>query len=354
MRGLSLLGRTTKEYEAIFARFKKFVLRLVGKLTAVTDELRKQYCEWRWLRTGQKAESMGNELTAIDRIARRRELPVEGRSFELNEALKGWKRVTLTKGLRRRPLPKDLVVAYAKAMRQPTLHDLRLMEAVMACAFFGMWRPGEYAAATLTTKKFFQKGWVEFLPSAEKPELAVVSFPPGYTKTNHFKKHGEKSLVHCTCGEGLCALHALHRYMQLYAKEQSDEEPLFRWSNGRRLLYDDMLKLCAAIADAAGEKREDFKPHSFRSGGATFYFEKGVPEQLIRELGRWSATSDTLYKYYIRPRMAANAALLSLYVLSETDWQQSSAIKQSPAFCALTMALSKAAEPAHAGQKKYL
>jgi integrase len=47
-----------------------------------------------------------------------------------------------------------------------------------------------------------------------------------------------------------------------------------------------------------GESTHQLKSHSFRIGGATYLYSKGVSEQRIKEIGRWKSPA---FKGYIRP-----------------------------------------------------
>jgi hypothetical protein len=149
---------------------------------------------------------------------------------------------------------------------------------------------------------------VTFVPTIAEPRFALISL--GDTKTTHMSNEAAESLVVCTCKLGLCALHLLRKYVDCCCPDKSAD--LFRWSNGRRLIRDDMKALVAGVVRFIGWAPGDLGTHSFRSGGATTWFELGVPLSLVKWLGRWALQGDTLEKHYVKPRQAANASWLSL------------------------------------------
>jgi hypothetical protein len=144
------------------------------------------------------------------------------------------------------------------------------------------------------------------------PDYAIITH--AMTKTSHDKATRERTVLVCTCRFGLCGLHDLRNHLRRFEQGQSSSEPLLRWSNGRRLLYADVRKFVLNICAAYGWDTTTFGTHSFRSGGATFLFSLGVPHEIICELGRWSLNSDTLQRYYIKPRQAIKARLLMEYL----------------------------------------
>ena len=52
------------------------------------------------------------------------------------------------------------------------------------------------------------------------------------------------------------------------------------------------------VCHALGVKTEEYSMHSFRIGGATELFRRGVRREIIKILGRWHGLT---YEVYIRP-----------------------------------------------------
>ena len=141
---------------------------------------------------------------------------------------------------------------------------------------------------------------VSVIRASGKPAFAIIRHK--VTKTSRAKADDEISTLWCTCEMGLCAVHALATYLREYDKRYKSGDNLFKFSNGRNLQYTDLRVLIDTIEAAAGVAKQRWTPHSFRSGGATFLFLCDFPIGVIKSLGRWSLTSDTVEKHYVQPR----------------------------------------------------
>ena len=91
----------------------------------------------------------------------------------------------------------------------------------------------------------------------------------------------------------LCPVEALLRYLHLRG---SNPGPLFVFENGSPLtrvklssVISNLLKVCNIEGDYTG--------HSFRIGAATTAAMVGIPDNMIKTLGRWSSEA---YRLHIR------------------------------------------------------
>ena len=83
--------------------------------------------------------------------------------------------------------------------------------------------------------------------------------------------------------------------------------PLFLLQDGRpfsRALLTDWLRRFLTAAGVQGS----FSSHSFRIGAATVAARNGIPDHLIKELGRWTSHA---YQLYIRTPSESLAQLSS-------------------------------------------
>ena len=95
-------------------------------------------------------------------------------------------------------------------------------------------------------------------------------------------------------GEGLvCPIRALGNFLALRG---SSEGPLFTFSDGRPLTRQQLSSTVQSILHSAGYTGS-YSGHSFRIGAATTAAARGVPDHLIKTLGRWSSDA---YHIYIR------------------------------------------------------
>ena len=108
-------------------------------------------------------------------------------------------------------------------------------------------------------------------------------------------------------GNSLCPVSALRHYLQLRGFVPG---PLFVSSHGCPLspfLVNSWLRSILATVGIAG----NYSSHSFRNGAATSAAAAGVPDHLIKTLGRWSSNA---YQPYIRtpPHLQPRTQGLSL------------------------------------------
>ena len=73
--------------------------------------------------------------------------------------------------------------------------------------------------------------------------------------------------------------------------------PLLQWSSGTAMTRQSLNNAIKFLAQCSGLNETQFSTHSFRIGAATTASVAGVPDCLIRTLGRWSSDA---YQRYIR------------------------------------------------------
>jgi site-specific recombinase XerD len=84
--------------------------------------------------------------------------------------------------------------------------------------------------------------------------------------------------------------------------------PLFILQNGIPLQRDQFVRYLKDALDAAGISHAHYSGHSFRIGSVTAAARAGVPDHLIKALGRWESEA---YQIYIRTPPSTLAALSS-------------------------------------------
>ena len=91
----------------------------------------------------------------------------------------------------------------------------------------------------------------------------------------------------------VCPITALGTYLSLRG---SAPGPLFLFSDGRPLTRQQLSSFLQSTLHGAGYSGA-YSGHSFRIGAATTAAARGVPDHLIKTLGRWSSEA---YQIYIR------------------------------------------------------
>ena len=86
-----------------------------------------------------------------------------------------------------------------------------------------------------------------------------------------------------------------------------DHGPLFTLPNRVPLAKSRFTKQVQATLTQAGIEASHYKGHSFRIGAATTAAANGLPDHMIKKLGRWSSAA---YQAYIRtaPHVLASAS----------------------------------------------
>lgn len=111
------------------------------------------------------------------------------------------------------------------------------------------------------------------------------------SKTDPFRKG-----CHIYIGRGhfpLCAVSALSAYLH----QRGDRpDPLFVLQSGQPLSREQLTSRLRSILTSTGIQGS-FSSHSFRIGAATVAARNGIPDHLIKDLGRWSSNA---YQGYIR------------------------------------------------------
>ena len=112
------------------------------------------------------------------------------------------------------------------------------------------------------------------------------------SKTDIFRQGHSLIIAHTS--SPLCAVAAMQEYF-LLARPQPG--PLFYFQSGCYLTRRVVSNLLRDSSQAAGLPHRSLKGHSFRIGAASVAAAAGVPDWLIKVLGRWSSDC---YQLYIR------------------------------------------------------
>ena len=165
--------------------------------------------------------------------------------------------------------------------------------AAFTLAFFAFLRCSEFTY--LGVRKFrphfdLSTDCITFQPNLACPQYMTVQLKS--SKTDVFR-HGQ-SLTVARSSSTICAVMAIRAYF-LLARPQSG--PLFYFQSGRYLTRGVVSHLLQDSARFAGLPYQCLKGHSFRIGVASVAAAAGLPDWLIKVLGRWSSDC---YQLYIR------------------------------------------------------
>ena len=128
-----------------------------------------------------------------------------------------------------------------------------------------------------------------FHPSLASPwQISIILIS---SKTDAFRE-GHQLLIVCSPSP-LCTVSAMHSYF-LAAYPRG---PLFSFQSGRYLTRSAVVHLLRDAASYTGLPYKSLKGYHFRIGAASTAAAAGLPDCLIKVLGRWSSDC---YQLYIR------------------------------------------------------
>ena len=186
--------------------------------------------------------------------------------------------------------------------------DFPMIWAAFTLAFYGFLRCSEFTYPGVNSfRPQFDLGTdsVSFYPSLVCPQHIVVTLRSSKTD---FSRQG-RSVVIAKAPGTVCAVSAMQ---QFFLTTRPSSGPLFSFQSGWLLTRSAAICLLRDAARCAGLPYHSLKGHSFRIGAASTAAAAGLPDWLIKVLGKWSSDC---YQLYIRtpqqvllsaaPRMAS-------------------------------------------------
>jgi len=208
--------------------------------------------------------------------------------LRLQRLLRGIKRVQGPASPRRLPITVDHLKVIQRSLDLST-RDHVMLWAACCLGFFGFLRAGEFTVNSVFDPNTHMTVSDLQADSLVNPSCFKVRIK--CSKTDPFRMGCDIYL-----GRGLgsvCPITALGNYLSLRG---SAPGPLFIFSDGRPLTRQQLSSSVQSILNEAGYSGS-YSGHSFRIGAATTAAARGVPDHLIKTLGRWSSDA---YQIYIR------------------------------------------------------
>lgn len=240
--------------------------------------------------------------------------PLKGKLL-LRKVLRGILRYQGQQRIRRQPVTPKVLLAIRPVLQSwLSPRDFSMVWAAFNLAFFAFLRCSEFTYSGVRTfRPLFDltTDCIAFHPSLARPQVMSVQLKS--SKTDIFRQG--QSLTIASTSSTLCAVTAMQEYFLLAKPEPG---PLFYFQSGRYLTRSTVSHLLRDSSRTAGLPHRSLKGHSFRIGAASVAAAAGLPDWLIKVLGRWSSDC---YQLYIRtpqstlesvaPRMAAVSGCFS-------------------------------------------
>ena len=262
-------------------------------------------------------QSVRSYLSAVCHLQVMNGLPDPSRSSFplLDYALKGIRRgqATVRRGARLPITPELLRGIHRSWSREPPNFNRRMLWAAFCLGFFGFLRAGEFTCPSQEA----------FTPDMLSPEhIAVDSHRAPTHMAVHLRTSKTDPFVAGTTlhlgftGDTLCPVTAVLGYLAIHPPSPG---PLLLFEDGSTLLRPRLVQALRQALHAAGVDDSQFSGHSFRIGAATTAARAGLPDSLIKTLGRWKSSTFTLYiRTPWQELSAVSAALASPHRSSPT------------------------------------
>ena len=171
--------------------------------------------------------------------------------------------------------------------------DSSMLWAAFTLAFFGFLRSSEFTYnGKFNIQSHLTRSDVHFYPNIVQPVSFEVVIKK--SKTDPFRETAKLTIA--KSNSTVCAVTALRDYL-LQTNPSGATQPLFQFSDGRHLTRSSLTNNLRALLKVCGLDSTCYASHSFRIGAATTAGAAGLPDWLIKVLGRWKSDA---YQLYIR------------------------------------------------------
>ncbi len=178
-----------------------------------------------------------------------------------------------------------MVLSHLRAVLNLECYDDILFWAACCMGFFGFLHSGEF---TTTTSKFDSRIHLSLadirIDRYVNPKVIFLCIK--CAKTDPFRQGHTIRLG--VSGNVVCTVRALLQYLQLRG---SEADPLFCHTNGSPITRVTLTAWLRTAVSRAGIEG-NFSGHSFRIGAATSAAAAGIPDHLIKTLGRWFSNAE--------------------------------------------------------------
>ena len=178
-----------------------------------------------------------------------------------------------------------------------------LLWAAFTLAFYGFLRASEFASSSFT--------WQHIHLSDDRYTILIEQ-----SKTDPFHR-GHIVNVHAT-GTSTCPV----RTLRLYAEATTplhDDEPVFKGGKFSPLDRQHLTSSIRYLQKNTQYSHQQYSRHSFRSGAATTAAAAGIPEWLIKILGRWRSNAYQVYIDSSPAMLQSIPSLLARANIPDTD-----------------------------------
>lgn len=229
-------------------------------------------------------------LAGISFICKLNDLPDPTQKFVVKKMLEGVGRVRGKKSDARLPITHEILVSITKILPYVcnSSYETKLFLAAFSIAYHGLFRIGEMAISAKESDHIVQIENVSL-------ESNNLKFRIPSSKTDQFKKGCEIN-IRAEANKSICPVALWQDYSKVRPKIVG---PAFCHYNGSPITRYQFVAVLKKSLLRAGIDCKCYSSHSFRIGRASTLSMEGVPDNIIRSLGRWKSEA---YRTYIRPQ----------------------------------------------------
>ena len=219
--------------------------------------------------------------------------------LRLQRVLRGIKRHQGSNTLQRQPITSELMHTIFQSLNVSD-HNHTMLWAACCCGFFGFLRAGEF-----TVNSHFNPDIHLTVSDIQADTLVNPGSLRIFIKCSKTDPFRQGCYIYIGAGKrDLFPVRALTQYLHV---RDSTPGPFFLLSNGTPLNRQWLSSSIQSILFAAGVPG-CYTGHSFRIGAATSAAYRGLPDHLIKTLGRWSSDA---YQIYIRTTISRGGSKLT-------------------------------------------
>lgn len=260
-----------------------------------------------YLSTFLAPRTVSNYLSAIRSHHIDLDLPIHSfSSLRIRRMLAGARRLAGPSSRLRLPITSTILSAFLRTLNLHSPLD-SLYWAACCLAFFGFLRCGEFTVPSLdkfVSRRHLCVADIAF-DSSSSPSVLYL-----FIKTSKTDQYFKGATIQIgVSGSPVCAVKAVAHFLH---SRGNSSGPLFLFPNGTPLTRQLLTTFLRERLQYCGFPGY-YAPHSFRIGAATAAAAAGVPDHIIKAMGRWRSEA---YQAYIRLPTTRVLQVASLLVAS--------------------------------------
>ena len=287
----SVAEKTWQTYNAAYESFNQFRYQLnLPVIWPVPVDHIVQFLAYLSLK-GRSSSCMRTYISGLSHTFKIQGMADNTKSFLVTKILEGAGRLT-RKPDTRAPITYNILIKIIPALANicSSSYETSLFQAAFSLAFFGFMRVGELTTQSLktTTPSPLQRRDIQLVTHNDRRSVKVTI---RHSKTDQLGK--SCTLFLSQTGDVACPVSLTAKYLAVRNPALPPDTPFLVHLDGNPLTRYQFAALLARALSFCEINTACFKSHSFRIGAATEAAIRGIPDQTIKQWGRWKSTAYT-------------------------------------------------------------